>query len=296
MNNKNHDFQDEENKGYISYLARLGNINDLQIIEESEEDSIYKKNIQELMWIIRSQVWDNLDLQKDQKIPIILKKVWKKLKTQDMITGLQISNTWLKIQEIQERYKRFKLHKNSTRDGLTWLINRACINTILEKMIASRQRQKYETQEEVDKRNTLNKTFVLLLDIDNFKSLNDTYWHNIWDEVLREISKIFQELFQRPNDNIARWWGEEFLIIFEWKSLKDALNQANKLKETIENELANRINNKINDEIIKTKITISWWIVALNWEKKDDMIHNADVLLYQAKKQGRNQIHIYEAN
>ncbi|MCR2043844.1 GGDEF domain-containing protein [Anaerosalibacter massiliensis] len=166
-----------------------------------------------------------------------------------------------------------KIDKYSKTDFLTGLYNRRYIDREIEEFL-----QKYK--------NTEKKASLLMVDIDHFKLINDTYGHDIGDRVLKEISNIMKESI-RKNDILIRFGGEEFIFFLPDTDIKMAQIIGERLRSKIENHQFKCNKNKI-------LVTIS---IGISEEKsireKDDiynMIVRADKALYEAKKSGRNCI------
>ncbi|MCX6074320.1 MAG: diguanylate cyclase [Campylobacterales bacterium] len=121
---------------------------------------------------------------------------------------------------------------------------------------------------------------MIMIDIDHFKVVNDTYGHDIGDEVLKYLAKIVHNNI-RKLDIFARWGGEEFLVLSPGIDLEDARTLAEKLRLAVEEATFPTIK----------KITIS---LGVSTFKKDDtfleLFKRADKGLYYAKEQGRNQV------
>lgn len=126
---------------------------------------------------------------------------------------------------------------------------------------------------------------IAYIDIDNFKSFNDTYGHDLGDEVLKMVSNTFSKNI-RNTDLISRWGGEEFLAVFPNINENILLEKANKIRMLIENS-------KLRTESQHLNVTIS---IGATLYKKNDTIDNlvkrADELLYKSKNQGRNRVTI----
>ncbi len=121
---------------------------------------------------------------------------------------------------------------------------------------------------------------ILFLDIDYFKSVNDTYGHDVGDDVLVELVKVLKDNI-RQIDILARWGGEEFLILSPETNIDNAKIIAKKLRLAVENNSFN----------IVGKITISIGVSSFKInEKFSDLIKRADIALYEAKVNGRNQV------
>jgi len=125
---------------------------------------------------------------------------------------------------------------------------------------------------------------IVIIDIDKFKIVNDTYGHDIGDKVLKHLSQTVSKSI-RENDVFARWGGEEFILLVKSSQLTVAQTIAEKLRVIIENETFPDVN----------KITIS--LGVSNFKNKnqsfDDVFKNADNALYQAKETGRNKVFVY---
>lgn len=129
-------------------------------------------------------------------------------------------------------------------------------------------------------------TFSLVFfDIDYFKKVNDTYSHEAGDLILKELILLIKEEL-RSYDTIARWGGEEFLILLSQNNLNEALKIIQRIKDRIQNNIFTYENNNI-------QITCSFGICEFNNKiNVTSMINNADKLMYKAKKNGRNKIEI----
>ena len=170
--------------------------------------------------------------------------------------------------ELLSLSKKFDLL--SRRDALTGLANR---RDIIEKI-----------ENEVSRFERNQKTFcVLMLDLDNFKNVNDSYCHDCGDYVLTEIGRTLSESTQKK-DCVARWGGEEFLILLPETSLRQATITAERLRVTIADK-------DFSYNEISLKITFSAGIAEYQQGLRvDDLINTADRLLYRAKRGGKNMV------
>lgn len=161
-----------------------------------------------------------------------------------------------------------KLETLATTDPLTKLYNRGYFNEVFEKLINN------------TKRNQDNLT-VIIIDIDHFKIVNDTYGHQTGDSVLTYIAAMLKETL-RENDHLARWGGEEFVILLN-SHVINARTVAEKLRAGIEKLAIPNIKN----------ITCSFGMTGY---QKDDtpisMFKRADEALYMAKENGRNRVEV----
>lgn len=121
------------------------------------------------------------------------------------------------------------------------------------------------------------KACVIFLDIDHFKSINDTMGHNVGDAVLRQVAEALQSGVKRKGDIVARYGGEEFVVFLPDTDLDKAATVAERLLLMVSES--------------KSAVTISGGVVECKpGETFDDARKRADGELYQAKKNGRNQI------
>jgi diguanylate cyclase (GGDEF)-like protein len=120
----------------------------------------------------------------------------------------------------------------------------------------------------------------VLLDIDHFKEVNDTYGHNVGDEVLVNLTKLIQGKI-RNSDSLVRWGGEEFVILCGETPIQNAQFLAEKLRVAIENTQL----------ITQQRITCSFGISEMMpGEDPKRLFERADKALYASKEGGRNRV------
>jgi len=170
-----------------------------------------------------------------------------------------------KTKEIERINK--ELEYNATMDFLTDLYNRRKSDEILEN-----EWERYKRY----KRNFS----IIILDIDDFKNINDKYGHNVGDKILNEFAGILKENV-RKTDKIGRWGGEEFLIVCPESNLEESLIVAEKIRTGI-------CKNKFEvDELITGSFGIS---TAKGKESIYELVSKADEAMYIAKNKGKNRI------
>jgi len=154
----------------------------------------------------------------------------------------------------------------SIQDGLTGLYNRFHFNQVYNFLINNL----YSPE----------KTFsMMIIDIDNFKKINDTYGHDKGDEILKKIGDIIIKTI-RKTDFAFRYGGEEFVIIFPHTKLEKGFNIAERIRKSISKNI-----------IINSKpVTISGGIGEYKGEKPIDFFRKIDEALYKAKNNGKNKI------
>jgi len=160
-----------------------------------------------------------------------------------------------------------QLVTQSTTDALTTIANRPHFN-LLFKHTLNVAHQEYTPLS------------LIFFDIDHFKAVNDTYGHLVGDDVLRHLA-ILTKNSLRKSDIIARWGGEEFIIVLRNTSLKSAFLIAEKLRKTVQNEPFSVVQH----------ITCSFGVAQLHeGEEGDEFLVRLDELLYRAKANGRNRV------
>jgi diguanylate cyclase (GGDEF)-like protein len=154
----------------------------------------------------------------------------------------------------------------ATTDSLTGLVNRRQMQLHLEESVAA------------------GKSFVLLLmDIDHFKQVNDQHGHNTGDAVLRELSTHIQTCLT-SGSLLGRWGGEEFLVLLPDTS-PGAVEQ-----------LAEILLRHTRQQTFPQQLTLTLSIGGAQYEsgeRPEDVVHRADMALYQAKQAGRNRFHFH---
>ena len=157
----------------------------------------------------------------------------------------------------------------ATRDGLTRAMNRASFTS-------------HARQEIGQHRGIKSNVSLLFVDVDHFKRINDTYGHEAGDRVLKRIIRLARGGL-RSGDTVARWGGEEFVVLLPATDLNGALLIAEKIRCRIEDEHYDALEPGL-------QVTVSIGCAEIDSsEGLDELIARADRALYEAKHQGRNQ-------
>lgn len=126
------------------------------------------------------------------------------------------------------------------------------------------------------------KTSIVMCDIDFFKKVNDIYGHNAGDAVLCNVAKILGKNFEASGE-VFRWGGEEFIVLLKG-GIESAFETAENARKIIEKSVCMFENNNI-------KITMSFGVSEIDVKRSSDLnVKQADELLYEAKKTGRNKV------
>ena len=174
----------------------------------------------------------------------------------------------------EERKMQEKLKLLATIDSLSGLNNRTEFMSLAEKEFAWAKANKADLS-------------LLVMDLDNFKKINDTFGHAAGDKVIREVGHLIKSSF-RKTDIAGRIGGEEFAVILKNTPLEDAKKVAEKFRETI-------AKTKVIDEEKEISFTISIGLAAIGGKTGDstdidEFLKMADAALYQAKASGRNSV------
>ncbi len=179
-----------------------------------------------------------------------------------------VESSQAKIRKLQEELS--ELSEAVRVDQLTGVLNRRGLDEAMVREIARAQRGGSPLS-------------VALLDIDNFKRLNDTYGHNVGDTALQHLAKVIQTTV-RPTDIVSRLGGEEFVILLPDTDLDQAVTTVKRLQRALTKQFF-----LANDE--RLLITFSAGVALLkNDETEATVIHRADQSMYLAKRTGKNRV------
>ena len=170
--------------------------------------------------------------------------------------------------EVQISQYTEKLEQLSATDHLTNLSNRLKLDEVFVNEIGRAKRYQKPLS-------------IILVDVDKFKLINDTYGHIVGDQVLQELAEIFKRNI-RSTDTIGRWGGEEFLIICPETGLDEAIRLADKVRQYIEVHPF--------PEIDSATCSFGVSYFKNNDDTKESIVNRADEALYLAKRGGRNQV------
>lgn len=159
------------------------------------------------------------------------------------------------------------LRAMATRDALTGLHNRHYLSDALKEKISYAMHHRLPLS-------------LMIIDIDHFKRINDTYGHLVGDHVLTAVAQILLE-HVRQEDIAARFGGEEFVIVLDNCSVHDACVKAEIIRQMIENLYPEGI-----------RVSASFGVVQLSdhLDKPAKLLKHADTALYKAKESGRNKV------
>ena len=226
-----------------------------------------------------------------QDIPIIF--ITSMRQQQDEVVGLELGAVdyitkpfnpaivRLRVRnQIELKRQRDLLSRLSNLDGLTGVPNRRAFNTNLDREWRRCQRSHKPLS-------------LIMIDIDHFKSFNDTYGHLAGDDCLKTVSTNLQQVLERPGDLLARYGGEEFIALLPETDSGGAQLVANKMLRKI-SELA--IPHA--SALMEDHVTISLGVATAQPKRaalSAKLMEEADNALYQAKQNGRNRLNTWPA-
>lgn len=155
-------------------------------------------------------------------------------------------------------------------DALTGLPNRVGIRNMLHRGLMDWRKQGTPLS-------------FIIIDLDNFKQVNDTYGHDVGDKILKEAARLMSSRVRRT-DALARWGGEEFVLVCPNTTLAQALTVAENLRAELEQSLSHE----------GMAITASFGVASMTAPNLDDLFKQADNALYEAKKLGRNRVYSHQ--
>lgn len=185
------------------------------------------------------------------------------------------------VRDITHRKQRDKeIHQLAFYDSLTQLPNRRLLIERLQSMVDKCSRH-------------LSYGALLFLDLDNFKSLNDSAGHNTGDLLLNEVaSRLLNSV--RKSDTVSRWGGDEFVVVIEelGTDIEAAANNAERAAENIIHHLATNYDLQGLSYICSASIGVT----LFNSDSKsiDELLKQADMAMYKAKSLGRNCVHFFD--
>ena len=260
-------------KGYNNYI----NLNADMVLKKYKNKIISKKsNMLEIKkdnekLFINTRYIPELDLYLivEAKLDVYKQNLLNVFYINLLISVIVISFITYILYKIIKNYNS-KLEYMAYNDSLTNLFNRRYFENELTKVIANH------------KRNNLD-FCIVFLDLDNFKLINDTFGHDIGDKVLINIANILKESL-RQTDLIARWGGEEIVILLT----NISINEAEVLTENIRIKIQN---SKKNNKLLNTNVTASFGLTQFkNGDDGDIIVKRADKAMYISKTSGKNKI------
>ncbi|MEN2995079.1 MAG: GGDEF domain-containing protein, partial [Thermodesulfovibrio sp.] len=209
------------------------------------------------------------------KIMEISKNIKKNSQKNFFISSFQLLATFIITLLLILKFKNY-IEKQIFHDILTELPNRRFLKQHLPLILNRAERYSEPLS-------------ILVLDIDNFKNINDNYGHDIGDIFLKKLAHVIRKNI-RKSDLPVRIGGEEFLIILPNTNVEDTVKVADRIRQAF-----SKTEVEINDKKVSTTISggVASYVKGMDFNL---LFKNADIALYEAKKSGKNRIEIYKPN
>ncbi len=175
------------------------------------------------------------------------------------------------LKELSQAHEILK--EINTIDSVTGIKNRHYFETIFEQEWKRASREKYPVS-------------LMIIDIDLFKKVNDTYGHLAGDECLREVAHTIGAVLRRPADILARYGGEEFVVVLPYIENENALYLAEQIRKRVEGQLMHADGHELHVTISVGVSTVT----PVDLDERKDLVSAADIALYEAKNTGRNKV------
>lgn len=258
----------EQRDNAPGYLDDLPDLDQLKLDRSSK---IYEYTKDHHMYLLNRKYIPELDLylMVEARIDDFTAKVEKTFYMNIVITlFLTLIITMIVLVYVRKMHAR--LNNLANIDALTGLPNRRTFNDKLERLLLLSKRSESSLS-------------IVFLDVDNFKSINDSKGHDIGDKILKNLSSLLNTTV-RSSDFVARWGGEEFIIMLAGTTIDNAVLIAEKLRVIIES-------NSALQALVDFPVTASFGVTSIEENDTVDVIFKrVDRALYQAKSDGKNRV------
>ena len=261
---------DPKVRNFIAAARRFGEAPDAE--DASETLAIVRQAAHESLLPaleVAVSLFERRSIRRIDELRLIQKIVLGVLITTLILEGLLIFRPLV----IRVRRHASQLFTLATRDVLTGLVNRAHFMDLANEAFDEAQ----QTGKPVS---------LIVLDLDHFKRINDTYGHAVGDEVLRQFATIATSMLRRT-DHLARIGGEEFALTLRGTRTKDAMVIAEKLRVAMAEHRA--------ENIPDFTVSVGLATIGPGDTSIDDVLRRADTALYEAKRRGRDRVAIFDS-
>jgi diguanylate cyclase (GGDEF)-like protein len=222
---------------------------------DGEEFYVSSRWVEEFQWYLIVQQKDKFN-----------KQIFVETLFSDFSISILVAMVVIFIAQFSFRGYQARLERMATTDKLTGSYNRQAFDAIVDQCFKAAQSD--------------TACSVALLDIDHFKSVNDSYGHQIGDHVLQRVADACHRHLAGVG-SVCRWGGEEFIILLPGYNAEQAESMLETLRQSIDQQQ------------IKPTVSVSIGVAErLANENIDTLIHRADTAMYQAKEHGRNQVRV----
>ncbi|WP_019529370.1 sensor domain-containing diguanylate cyclase [Dasania marina] len=261
----------EKRENSPSYLDKMPDLKQLGLSFVSNGSQIYEYTKNNDMYLLNRKYIPELDLYLivEAKIDDFTSKLEETFYFNIAVTLLlTLIITIIVLVYVRKMHRR--LNDLANNDVLTGLPNRRTFNDKLEYFLLLIKRNKSPLS-------------IVFLDVDNFKNINDSKGHDVGDKVLKKLAKLLNATV-RSSDFVARWGGEEFIIMLADTNVDNASLIAEKLRSVIESCESLQ-------SLVDFPVTASFGVTSIkNDDHIDDIFKRVDSALYQAKSEGKNRV------
>jgi diguanylate cyclase (GGDEF)-like protein len=223
------------------------------------------------------------DIEKEAEVSVELVKVSQRL--------ISSRNVMLNFQQqlkeqVEDKTKQLKslnqqLYNLAQKDGLTKLLNRSGFDELAQTTFRSCVRNDIPLS-------------MVLIDIDDFKLINDTYGHPFGDKCIVSVAKALNKHCKRNTDLMGRYGGEEFIILLSGGNIEEHHELTKSIHSSVQKTQIENNDGVIKDKLVKMTISIGVSSLTTNFGMTyEGLVKSADEQLYKSKRTGKNKISIY---
>jgi len=267
----------------LCYQVKQGNYHELlSLPNESRNDE------EDIMVLMRDMNWMARQIEnRERELKLAVDELWQSRNQMDQQNKmlLSVNKELLTVQQrLQERTTQLEnschhMEIMAMTDPLTSIANRRCFFEALDHQITA-------------KPCAVTPISLLIIDIDFFKKINDTYGHQSGDTVLLELAQIIQKN-ARDGDLVARIGGEEYAVLLPGAISKQAVNVANRIQRKIMEHKFILAEEQVS---ITVSIGVCTLFQSICYFERDKIYNYADQALYHSKHNGRNSVSIYDTD
>lgn len=239
----------------------------LQLLQTGNEFAQYANGLGTQL----ERMKDDIDLDLLRDISTALVDETRHMENSTKASSTRISGATEEVDRLRKELEEAR--REASTDPLTGLLNRRAFTTVIGNAIAKSNADQHPF-------------CLLMLDVDHFKNVNDTYGHLVGDKVLRFIGRLLAQVL-KGQDTLCRFGGEEFAALLPDTQIEGA----ERVAETIRNRLLNSQLRLTESGQSLGEITASFGIACYETgETIEELIHRTDKALYEAKRLGRNRV------